>query len=65
MNIRGSSITIFLFLLLSLSILSLAHAQNSPPIADAGPNQTAWINEAVPLYGSATDPDNNPIVGWQ
>jgi hypothetical protein len=44
MNIR-SGITISLFSLLSFSILSLANAQNSAPVADAGQDQTAWINQ--------------------
>ena len=37
---------------------------NNPPIADAGPNQDAIIGEPVILYGTASDPDGDPIVSW-
>ncbi|MFC1634637.1 hypothetical protein ACFL5Z_07315, partial [Planctomycetota bacterium] len=43
----------------------LALAQNSPPVADAGGDQTIFTFEGVTLYGSATDPDGDPIVAWQ
>jgi len=41
-----------------------ALAQNRPPVADAGPDQSIWTNESTILLGSATDPDNNLIIGW-
>jgi hypothetical protein len=39
-------------------------AANHPPIADAGDDQTALVNELLELEGSATDPDGDPIVDW-
>jgi len=43
---------------------SLALAQNQPPVADAGPDQSVFIGERAVLHGSATDPNNDPIVAW-
>jgi hypothetical protein len=40
-------------------------AQNSPPVADAGPDQTIYLGDVATLHGSATDADGHPIVGWQ
>jgi PKD repeat protein len=45
-------------------IPALAAAQNSPPIADAGPDQSVFVDAVAVLQGSATDPDNDTIVGW-
>ena len=42
-----------------------ALAQNSPPVADAGPLQTIFLGDSVTLHGTATDPDGDPIIGWQ
>jgi hypothetical protein len=39
-------------------------AANQPPVADAGDDQTALVNELLELEGSATDPDGDPIVAW-
>ena len=41
-----------------------AAAQNSPPVADAGEDQTIIVDTTTRLEGSATDPDDDPIVGW-
>jgi len=38
---------------------------NLPPIADAGPSQNMYLGESVVLQGSATDPDGDPIRGWE
>jgi len=45
-----------------LLLPAAALAQNQPPVADAGPDQTIFLNESVTLQGSATDPDGHPIV---
>ena len=37
---------------------------NSPPVADAGPDQNVVAGESVGLQGSATDPDGDPIDSW-
>ncbi len=37
---------------------------NQPPIADAGPDRTTFVGQSVMLLGSATDPNNDPIVTW-
>jgi len=44
---------------------TLAWAQNLPPVADAGPDQTAYTLEWVLLEGSAIDPEGDPIYSWQ
>jgi hypothetical protein len=44
---------------------STALAQNQSPVADAGPDQTGFLNESVTQQGSASDPDGHPIVGWE
>ncbi len=46
-----------------LLIPVVATAQNSPPVADAGQDQTI-VNSATVLEGTATDPDDDPIIGW-
>jgi len=38
---------------------------NCPPVADAGPYQTIYLGDSVTLHGTATDPDGDPIMGWQ
>jgi MYXO-CTERM domain-containing protein len=37
-------------------------AQNRPPVASAGPDQTVDEGTAVTLEGSGTDPDGNPLT---
>jgi hypothetical protein len=39
-------------------------AQNTPPVADAGSDQTIYVNEMTGLPGSAYDPDGDFIVEW-
>jgi PKD repeat protein len=56
---------VMVLMTISLLIPTLALAQNSPPVADAGPQQTIYLGDSVTLHGTATDPDNDPIVGWQ
>lgn len=46
-----------------LLIPTIATAQNNPPVADAGEDQTI-VASATVLEGTATDPDDDPIVGW-
>jgi len=49
---------------LLLLIPVAATAQNSPPVADAGEEQTIFLGESATLHGTATDPDGHAIVGW-
>jgi hypothetical protein len=37
---------------------------NTPPVADAGLDQTVCLGEPVMLMGYAEDPDGDPIVCW-
>ena len=56
----------FISLFISILLLSgIAVAQNSPPIAEAGPQQTIILGDSITLHGTATDPDGHTIVGWQ
>jgi PKD repeat protein len=47
-----------------LVLPSVALAQNTPPVVEAGPDQTVIVNSAAFLQGTATDPDGDPIVAW-
>ena len=38
---------------------------NQPPVADAGGDQSAFTDEGIALYGSASDPDGDPIIAWK
>jgi PKD repeat protein len=39
---------------------------NSPPVADAGPDQSATVGQVVTFDGSGShDPDNDPIVKYK
>ncbi len=48
----------------TLQILA-GHGTNWPPVVDAGTNCWVATNIVTTLNGSATDPDNQPIVTWQ
>jgi len=37
---------------------------NRPPVANAGPDVNMYTGDTVRLFGSATDPDGEPIVVW-
>lgn len=39
-------------------------AQNTPPVADAGPDQSIIVGYSAQLSGTAIDPDGDPIVAW-
>ncbi len=59
------------FLLGAASILvgldagrSAVAVENTPPVADAGEDQSVRVNDIVYLHGSATDADYDPIVSW-
>jgi PKD repeat protein len=57
---------IWLFgLVVLLSLIPIAVlAQNEPPVADAGPDQSVYTGDSAVLQGTATDPDDNPIIYW-
>ena len=42
-----------------------ATAQNNPPVADAGEDQTVFLGDVAYLHGTAQDPDGHEIVGWE
>ena len=52
------------FLSSTLLLAGNAGAQNSPPVADAGPDQSIYVGNLTILEGSATDADNNAIIDW-
>jgi PKD repeat protein len=56
-------VLVAVFFVLVVPVMALA--QNNPPVADAGEDQTIFVNDSVTLQGSATDPDGHPIVGWE
>ncbi len=39
-------------------------ADNNPPVADAGPDQTLYLGDTAVLHGSAVDPDGDDIKDW-
>lgn len=39
-------------------------AQNTAPIANAGPDQSIYLGDSAYLHGTATDPDGDAIVAW-
>jgi hypothetical protein len=59
MRLRATMVLAALFLL-----PTAASAQNQPPVADAGEDQTVFLTSSVALHGTATDPDDDPIAGW-
>ena len=44
--------------------VTISAATNSPPTADAGPDQTVDVGVKALLQGMATDPDGDPITLW-
>lgn len=61
MRVAATISTAVVFLVLGTGV---AWAQNNPPIADAGVDQTVFVGESAGLQGTATDPDGDPIVSW-
>jgi hypothetical protein len=54
-----------IWMALSLFVPVIASAQNSPPVADAGPDQFEFIGDSATLLGTATDDDGDAITAWQ
>src|SRR5690606_31618405 len=47
------------------SLATIQQKTNQPPVANAGPDQQARVNETVYLDGSGSyDADGDPILGW-
>src|SRR5690606_20897378 len=47
------------------SLVTVSQKTNQPPVANAGTDQQARVNETVYLDGSGSyDPDGDPILGW-
>jgi PKD repeat protein len=44
--------------------LTINAMTDSPPVADAGPDQNMYTGDTVYLYGSATSPDGVAIIIW-
>lgn len=42
-----------------------ASAANSPPVVDAGEDQSIFLGDSAYLHGTATDPDDHIISSWQ
>jgi hypothetical protein len=64
LNHRFFPTILMMLAVIFLLIPVVSWAQNSPPIADAGPDESIFVDEYVVLQGSATDPDNNTIIDW-
>ncbi len=51
--------------IVALALLAApAAAQNTPPVADAGTDQDAYLGDTVVLQGAASDPDGDRITDW-
>ncbi|UCC69108.1 MAG: hypothetical protein JSV79_04110, partial [Armatimonadota bacterium] len=59
---RGPLVVVIGLLLFTLA--ARGAFANTPPIADAGPDQTVCLGEPVMLMGWADDADGDPIVCW-
>jgi PKD repeat protein len=53
-----------LLVLVVLSWAALGRAANQPPVANAGPDQTAYTDEWVTCNGTVVDPEGDPIIGY-
>ena len=56
---------LFFTLIFSAGLLPGLAAANTPPIADAGADQTILRGEIAILNGTGSDPDGAPVVGYQ
>ena len=61
-QISAYSLGVIILLIVLLPVLVIA--QNNPPVANAGDDQSVLAGEPVYLHGSAIDSNNDPIVSW-
>ncbi len=59
---RNALIAVMALLLL---IPVAATAQNNPPVADAGEDETVVLGDVAYLHGTAEDPDGHEVVFWE
>jgi PKD repeat protein len=45
--------------------LALTRLQNRPPVANAGPDRTAYVGQTLALNGSIAEPDGDLIASWE
>ena len=67
MEVSNHNISIIAALMLTTVLLlsvKVTLAQNHPPVAEAGPDQSIYLGESAMLEGLATDPDGDRIVSW-
>ena len=60
---KTTLLTLVLMVLLAFPLAALAQV-NTPPVANAGEDQTIFLGQAADLSGSGTDPDGDDITDW-
>ena len=63
-SLRTSILSVGMVAVALVPLPAVAMAQNSPPVANAGPNDSMFLGDSMRLQGSGTDPDGDPIVGY-
>jgi PKD repeat protein len=57
--------SLFVFIVGLILYPATVLAQNTPPVAEAGPDVSVFVDEPAGLQGNAYDPNGNAIVSWE